>query len=166
MRRDSGPANARLRAWRWWPRRSPLAEQIGPYGLVHRALTVAALAWSDRGTAAAALGLDPTLKVAAAIGDSAADLEAARPLSGVAPPAQGGDGGAEQFGGFGDGKQLIVVYGVSFRWLIEWQVSSLVHACRGRDSDSGSSNRVPFVTVVGDRRWLLPLVAHPTARLM
>jgi len=135
--------------------------------LVHRALTVTALAWSDRGTAAAALGLDPILKVAAAIGDSAADLEAARPLSDVAPPAQGGDGGAEQFGGFGDGKQLIVVYGgVSFRWLIEWQVSSLVHACRGRDSDSGSSNRVPFVTVVGDRRWLLPLVAHPTARLM
>src|SRR6478672_3520312 len=69
------------------------------------------LASSDRGTAAAALGLDPTLKVAAAIGDSAADLEAARPLSGVAPPAQGGDGGAEQFRGFGDGKQLIVVHG-------------------------------------------------------
>ena len=77
---------------------------------------------------------EPLEDVGSPVADSPADPEAPWAGAEVAPVAQGGDGGAEQFGGFGDGKQLIVVYGgVSFRWLIEWQVSSLVHACRGRD---------------------------------
>ena len=66
-----------------------------------------------------ALGVDPGVQVVAAVEDAAAEAEAARAGAQVSPVPQGGDGGAQQFGGFGDGEQLGLVAGwrVGHGWL-------------------------------------------------
>src|SRR3954467_3072681 len=52
-----------------------------------------------------AAGGDPCVEVVAAVKDAAAEAEAAGAGAEVAPVAEGGDGGAQQYGGFGDGEQ-------------------------------------------------------------
>ena len=52
------------------------------------------------------LGVDPGVQVVAAVEDAAAEAEAARTGAQVSPVAQGGDGGAQEVGGFGDGEQV------------------------------------------------------------
>src|SRR3954468_3541797 len=53
-----------------------------------------------------AAGVDPCVEVVAAVKDAAAEAEAAGAGAEVAPVAEGGDGGAQHFGGFGDGEQV------------------------------------------------------------
>src|SRR5690348_13635840 len=50
--------------------------------------------------------VDPGAEVVAAVEDAAAEAEAGRSGAEVSPVAEGGDGGAEEFGGLGDGEQV------------------------------------------------------------
>src|SRR4051812_25842866 len=59
-----------------------------------------ALVGSLHSWASAPLGLDPGMEVVLAVEDATAEAEAAGARAQVAPVAQGGDGGAEEFGGF------------------------------------------------------------------
>ncbi len=55
------------------------------------------------------LGVDPGVQVLAAVEDAAAEAEAVRAGALVSPIPEGGDGSAEEFGGFGDGEQVGLV---------------------------------------------------------
>src|SRR6478752_1170024 len=57
-------------------------------------------------SATVTLLVQPCEHFVAPVAHAAADAEAARSGAQVAPVAQGADGGAEQFGGFGDGEQI------------------------------------------------------------
>jgi hypothetical protein len=59
----------------------------------------------------AVLVLDPAAEVVAAVEDAAAESEAVRADVEVPPVAEGGDGGAEEVGGFGDREQFGLVVG-------------------------------------------------------
>ena len=52
------------------------------------------------------LGVDEAAQVVGAVEDAAAEAEAAWPGALVPPVAEGGDGGAQKFGCFGDGEQF------------------------------------------------------------
>lgn len=56
-----------------------------------------------------ALLVEPGHEVGQPVENSAADLEAARADALATPPAQGGDGGAQELGGLADGEQFIFV---------------------------------------------------------
>src|SRR4051812_9746352 len=60
---------------------------------------------------------DPGAQVVAAVENAPGEAEATRSGVAVAPEAQGGDRGAQQFGGFGDGEQLGFGGVVGHGWL-------------------------------------------------
>src|SRR4051812_35881727 len=79
-------------------------------------------ATSSAFTEPACLRVDPGMEILAAVEDPAADAEATWSGAEVPPVAEGGDGGAEEFGGFGDGEQvgLCVGGGLGHGCLLGW----------------------------------------------
>jgi hypothetical protein len=67
--------------------------------------------WSSVAGRLGAPVVDPRAEVVTAVEDAAAETEAARAGAQVAPVAEGGDRGAEELGGFGDGEQFGVAAG-------------------------------------------------------
>ena len=66
------------------------------------------------------LDVDPAPEVVLAVKDAAAEAKAAGADAEVAPEPQGGDGGAEEFGGLGDGEQFGFAGGLVGHGWLRW----------------------------------------------
>jgi hypothetical protein len=130
--------------------------------------------------------LDPSLQRAFRVSDVAAELEARRPDVLAAPSAQRGDRNAQQRGGLLDGEEVDLLVLIAVHGWFPFGCGSggclplLTTSATGdgrRDVRSAAGvaplpprafahTRDRFVTVAGDRGWLLPLLGGQTAQLV
>ena len=106
--------------------------------------------------------MQPCEHFVAPVAHTTADAEAARSGAQVAPVAQGADGGAEQFGGFGDGEQIRLGRGGrgSVRDLVDVRLRAQMQAYSACDDPeiravvrAGYGDLVAYVRRVSGADW-------------